>query len=441
MIAPFRFILRMAAMYLPASFWARLFARQTARKSSEIPVDVDRPMRILALYHPGFRGDLEALADSGQAEIYLFPDAWQTRLVLAFHGPGYRNRDVMNPAPGSKSERAKQKLSAFYDRIADAYFEIRPCDCVISFHIRIPADVDFGLAVKARNIPYCTIYREGLIASSARVERHMRLFFERLGRFQGDHFLVHNVSARDFCVAEGYAGADQTWAMGCIRMDDFLRDIESGMYAAPARSGLVTLFPVSQYFASPEDKDTFLRDFYGALVGFFADHPAYRLIIKPKPKQLDNERALMEAALAGTGLDWRQLENVEFNATLDAHEALRISDVILGLNSTTLLEAGIAGKPVIAPLFEILDRDASREAVRFTDAYTYFDVARDGVALREMLARRLENPVVDEAAMTGRREMFEKYVSSLDGNALQRHIDFFRALVDARKAPTEAAAR
>jgi hypothetical protein len=440
MIAPVRFLLRMAAMYLPASFWARLLARQTGRKPSANPVATDAPLRILALYHPGFRGDLEALADSGEAEVYLFPDAWQTRLVLAFYGPGYRNRDVMNPASGSRSERAKRALSAFYARIAGAYFELRPCDCVISFHIRIPADVDFGRAVKALNIPYCTIYREGLIASSARVERHMRLFFERLGGFQGDHFLVHNVSARDFCVTEGYSHAQQTWALGCMRMDGFLRDVAAGAYADSTRHGTATLFPVSQHFATREDKETFLREFYGALVGFFADHPEYRLIIKPKPKQLDNERAQLEAALAGTGLDWRQLDNVQFNAELDAHEALRNSDVVIGLNSTVMLEAGVAGKPVVTPMFAVLEHDGAREAVRFTDTHPYFDVARDGAALRELLETRMENPVVDDAAMTGRRAMFEKYVTALDGNALGRHIDFLRALVNERKASIKAAA-
>jgi hypothetical protein len=440
MIAPVRFLLRMAAIYLPASFWARLLARQTGRKQSAKPIASDAPLRILALYHPGFRGELEALADSGQAEVYLFPDAWQTRLVLAFYGPGYRNRDVMNPAPGSRSERAQRALSAFYARIAEAYFEIMPCDCVISFHIRIPADVDFGRAVKALNIPYCTIYREGLIASSERVEQHMRLFFERLGRFQGDHFLVHNVSARDLCVAEGYSNAAQTSALGCMRMDGFLRDVAAGGYADSTRSGVATLFPVSQYFATPEDKLAFMREFYGALVGFFADHADYRLIIKPKPKQLDTERAIVQAALAGTGLDWRQLENVQFDSQLDAHEALRMSDVILGLNSTTMLEAGVAGKPVITPLFEMLDHDGAREAVRFTDAHPYFDIAGDGVALRELLEARMENPVVDDATMAGRRAMFEKYVTAMDGNALQRHIDFFRAVVKERKVPIEEAA-
>ena len=437
MNAPLRFALRLAARHLPASLWARYLARLTVRQPSSVPLTEADPLRILALYHPGFRGDLEALADSGQAEVYLFPAHWQTRLVLAFYGPGYRNQDVMNPAPGSRFEAAKRELSNFYTRIAEDYFEHRPIDCAISFHIRIPGDIDFGLVIKARGIPYCTIYREGLVASSTRVVQHMRRFFERLGRFQGDHFLVHNASSRDLCVTEGYSRTEQTWAMGCIRMDGFLRDIEAGMYANPTRSGVATLFPVAQHFETPADKDAFMREFYGALVGFFAENPGYRLIVKPKPKLLANEQALMDRALSDTELDWRALDNVTFDARLDAHEALRQSDVILGLNSTALLEAGVAGKPVIAPLFEMLERPGTREAVRFTDAYAYFDAAHDGAELRELLAQRMAEPFVDAVAMVGRRTMFEKYVTALDGNSLQRYIDFFRGLVSERKAPGE----
>ena len=428
-----RHALRLAVLLLPAAVWARYLAWLTVRKPSSIPMQSSEPLRILALSHFGFRGDLEALADSGEAEVYLFPHRWQTRLVLAFYGSGYRNRDVMNPAPGSRYAKAKRELSEFYGRVLQCYFRLQPCDSVISFHIRAPADIDFGRAAMALNVPYCTIFREGLLASSDRVERHMRLFFERLGRFQGDHFLVHSTSARDFCIAEGYARCDQTWALGCMRMDGFLREIQSGAYRRAPRGGLATLFPPVQYVASPVEQEAYLRELYCSLIGFFARNPSYRLIIKPKPKQLDYERALVEKALAGSGLNLEQLGNVEFNAQLDAQEAIRTSDVILGLNSTTLLEAGIAGKPVIAPLFTVLDQESAREAIRFRDAYEYFDVARDGQALARLLSARMENPSVDDGLMPGRHAMFEKYVTALDGGAVQRYVDFFRELSRGRR--------
>ena len=433
MTAIFRLVLRLAVTLLPAAVWARYLAKQTVRKPSSVPMRTAEPVRILALSHFGFRGDLEALADSGEAEVYLFPPWWQTRLVSAFYGPRYRNRDVMNPAPGGSFEKAKQKLSEFYGRVLQGYFRLLPCDCVVSFHIRAPADIDFGRAAMALDVPFCTIFREGLIASSDRVERHMRLFFERLGRFQGDHFLVHSASARDFCIAEGYSLRDQTWAMGCMRMDGFLQEIESGTFREARGGGIATLFPPAQYVASPEEQDAYLRELYCSLIGFFARNPNYRLIIKPKPKQLDHERAIVEKALTGSGLHLEQLENVGFNAELDAHEALRISDVILGLNSTTLLEAGVAGRPVIAPLFTVLEQEPAREAIRFSDAYQYFDVAKDGQALEQLLSLRMKDPVVDDELMPGRRAMFEKYVTALDGNAVRRYVDFFRALPRERR--------
>jgi len=428
-----RLVLRVAVSLLPAAVWARYLAWRTVRKPSSVPLRAAEPLRILALSNRGFRGDLEALADSGEAEVYLFPYWWQTGLVLAFYGSRFRNRDVMNPARGSRFEKAKQELSEFYERVLQSYFRLRPCDSVVSFHIRTPADIDFGRAAMALNVPYCTIFREGLLASSDRVERHMRLFFERLGRFQGDHFLVHSASARDFCVAEGYSRDDQTWAMGCMRMDGFLREIESGAFCQARRDGIATLFPPAQYIASPEEKEAYQQELYCSLIGFFARNPNYRLIIKPKPKLLDYERDLVEKALAGSGLDLAKLGNVEFNAQLDAHEAIRTSDVILGLNSTTLLEAGVAGKPVIAPFFTVLDQESARESLRFSDAYQYFDVAKDGQTLARLLSLRMENPLVDDGLMQGRRAMFEKYVTALDGDAVRRYVDFFRELSRERR--------
>jgi len=434
-----RLVLRLAVTLLPAAVWARFLVWRTVRKPSSVPMRASEPLRILALSNLGFRGDLGALADSGEAEVYLFPYWWQTGLVLAFYGSRFRNRDVMNPAPGSHFEKAKQGLSEFYGRVLQSYFRLRPCDCVVSFHIRTPADIDFGRAAMTLNVPYCTIFREGLLASSEHTKRNMRLIFERLGRFQGDHFLVHSASARDFCVAEGYSRDDQTWTMGCMRMDGFLREIESRALRQARRGGIATLFPPpAQYVVSPEEQEAYLREFYCSLIGFFASNPSYRLIIKPKPKQLKNDRIVVERALAGSGLNLGQLANVEFNAQLDAHEAIRTSDVILGLNSTTLLEAGVAGKPVIAPLFAVLDQESAREAIRFSDAYQYFDVARDGQALARLLSLRMKDPVVDDELMPGRRAMFEKYVTALDGDAVRRYVDFFRELSRERRQGIES---
>jgi hypothetical protein len=439
-VAALRPLLLLAIALVPAPVWAGFLARRTVRQKSRTTQRAADPVRILALSHQGFRGDLEALADSGEAEVWLFPPEWQTRFVFACYGLGYCNRDVMNPEPGSRFARSKARLAAFYDRVLDAYLRLRPCDIVVSFHMRAPADIDLARAAMRKGVRYCTIFREGLVASSDHIKRHMRLFFGRLGRFQGDHFLVHSASARDFCIAEGFVRADQVQALGCIRMDGFLDRIAAGAFASTEASGTVTLFPPTHYVVSVEEQQAYLRELYVSLIGFFAENLAYNLVIKPKPKQLDFERDLVETALSGSGIDLAALPNVTFNAELDAHEALRMSDVVVGLNSTALLEAGIAGKPVIAPLFTVLNQESAREAIRFADAYAYFDVARDGASLARLLAARMAAPSVDEVAMQGRRAMFEKYVTTLEGNAVRRYVDFFRDLTRDSAAPARDAA-
>jgi len=438
-VALVRRAVQLAVAIVPAKVWALLLVRRTVRKPSVVPLQGADPLRILALSHTGFRGDLEALANSGRAEVYLFPPQWQTRFVLAFYGAGRPNRHIMNPPAGSSFEDAKRRIAQFYERILKSYLRSMPCDCVVSFHFRTPADIDLARAAMAAGLPYCTIFREGLIASSEHIKRHMRLYFERLGRFQGNHFLVHSTSARDLCIAEGFSRPNQTWALGCIRMDGFLRDIATGGYRSGQATGTATLFPPTHYVLTQEEQDGYLREFYVALLGFFARNRQYRLVIKPKAKQLSFEQALVKKALEGSGLNLDQIVNVEFNATIDAHEAIRQSDVILGLNSTTLLEAGIAGRPVIAPLFTVLEQDSAREAIRFADAYQYFDVARDGTELQRLLDMRLADPSVDEVMMHGRRAMFEKYVTKLDGNAVDRYLRFLGDLSGSRATDVRTA--
>ena len=112
--------------------------------------------------------------------------------------------------------------------------------------------------------------------------------------------------------------------------------------------------------------------------------------------------------------------SVEFHETLyelfekadilDVQNIILESDIVSGINTTALLEAGIAGKPVIIPYFKDLQDPKYDGYIFFRDAYDLFDIAKDVNELESIIIDRLHNPTIDEKIMEERKAYFEKYV-------------------------------
>jgi hypothetical protein len=138
----------------------------------------------------------------------------------------------------------------------------------------------------------------------------------------------------------------------------------------------------------------------------------------------------LEAALRHWGVDPKRLPpNLHVDPTLDAQEVILKSSVVLALNSTTQLEAAVAGLPVIMPYFKDMRGEAAGENVKFKEHTDLFDVPDTPEELMELVLRRLEDPTIAPGVMEKRRALFAQLVSSLDGGAAERYLDLLTRVV------------
>jgi hypothetical protein len=406
----------------------------------------DNQITLLALSPEGFRRDLEVLAKSGRFRVLLLPSKWPYRIMYLFYPRGLRPTEYLNPPSDSKAMQQKQALQKFYLNWLPELLSSRGIDCVVSYHIRVPMDVDLGMAAMQAGIPYIVMYREGLFASGARLrERTMPVIFKRFG-FWGTHLIVHNQSCRELAIETGLADADKVSALGCLRMDEFVRRLKD----APDRRGetrrRVAYFPFSLK-DTPDASlpmDVFFpmfRDIHVSLARLAADNPELDVVFKPKPKVLKGWRVHLDKAFAEEGIDPDAIPNLIIDANLDAQNLILDSDVIVGLNTTTLLEAGIAKKPVIVTFFHEIRQKAYLDTVKFLEAFDYLDVADDSADMVRLIMERLLDAEISEEEMAGRRKMFAKYVSDPDGGALENYSHTIAHLVSKRPGATTVAGR
>jgi len=431
--------LKTSLLRIPLGYLARrgvygLFVRILNTVIAEHPdnskTSASDQMTILALSPEGFRGDLEALAKSGKCRVLVMSSSWQYRILYFFCQQGLRPRGYLNPEPGSAEMNGKMALQAFYRAVLPSVFQHHGIDCVISYHIRVPADVDWGIAAKDLGTPYVVLYREGLMASSVALHSTMATLFSRFG-FWGSHLVVHNESCRDLCIDKGLVEADAVSALGCIRMDDFINKAAVAKSIKPARKKVI-LFPLGLKEGGSFDLNLlpFFNGVHVTLAKLARKYPDIDFVFKPKPKVYPSWRKLVDAAFAEAGIDVRQLPNLVMDANLDAQKLIVESSVVCGINSTTILEAALAGKPVIVPYFKQLRQDPYVDHIKFVEAFEYLDVAEGTESFSDLIEQKLVNPEISQADMAGRRTIFKKYVSDPNGGALDLYIELLQEHVD-----------
>ena len=154
-----------------------------------------------------------------------------------------------------------------------------------------------------------------------------------------------------------------------------------------------------------------------------------------KPKVIDHATWCrnIDHAFRDEEIELDEIPNLHVKPDLDAQDIILDATVICGMNSTTILEAAIAGKPIVVPMFSEMRQPEQQEGIKFADTLEYLDVADDPEHFILLIERRLEDPVVPVGTMAGRTRMFAKYVSNPEGGAVQRHVDLFERLITEAK--------
>jgi len=397
-------------------------------------------LTILVLSIDGFRSDVDCIANTNEFRVLIIPVQWQRRLVYQFYPVelqkyGFKN----NPDQlGYKYSKEQEEIREFlYEFLARLYKRIS-INCVISPHSRYVADLDWGAVSTKLGVPHILIPRDSQFASSPYLLNRMKHFFsDGLPKFEGKHIIVQSELDREVYIDTGYVDVEKTSSLGCPRMDGFLRKSKEKRLDAKRRRKKVVFLPFTY-----KEKGTFdildLRSYVKELQLFFLrfaiKFPEIDVVIKPKPKGLKPwEKEVMFEMIGDAGTENNKLLNLIIRNDIDIHSLFRESDVVCGLNTSALLEAAVIGLPIIIPYFKDLQCPKYDERLFYRDAYNLFDIAEDTIELESLILYRLENPIIEEKIMEGRKALFGKYVSSVKGDATEKHVTLIKEIVNKKE--------
>jgi hypothetical protein len=389
-----------------------------------------RPI-VLVLQADRILADMEVLRQSAEIRLVSLDDPWLGRIAYQFlpAGLGFETYVVSEPKPHIGAARVR--LRAFLRRLLPHFYRRVRVRCVVRTDFKLPNDFDWGAVSAELGIKYVLLQRENLVGQAPGFAAGQFLRDLAIGRFEGDYVITYNQSSKDRYVRAGTAPEHAISVLGCLRMDRLVETLQSG--GPRRRRNRITVFALENAVGQTTgaEAEAMYRDVYATVARFAQESPDIEVIVKLKKKFFDaGEPESIGRLLAEKGIDLASIKNMSFTAKASAQDYIFSSDVVIGMNSMTILEAAVAGLPVIVPYFETLRQPHYFEQLKFGDDLDIFDVARDADDLKRLLVERMKNPAIDAAVMERRWQVFEKNFHDRDGRARERVVEKLLEIIE-----------
>ena len=381
---------------------------------------------ILALNFNRFRGDLKILARSG-FRVLIMPYSWQTRVFYAYKDRGKLSKEeFQNPSQSSSIYKDRARLRKYLKKLLKKIFFKNNINCIITANIFYNQDFDWSAVAVDIGCPYIVFHRENLVVNDHMylVESEYAKMLNRIG-FVGGAIVFQNEIMKS--IYDKYSGLDKgkVHALGSLRMDKYIHNVKSKKNKS--NNGRVVLFtfpPNSAICGESEKKFAWQKlhdDVHISFLELAIENPDVEFVIKHKGVGWEITKSLLTSINANVF----NIDNLKIYGEYDynTHKLILESDVITGFCSTALLEAAIAGKPIVYPLFAEASDSQYSDFICFSDSLDMFDIAKSNKEYKKILIQRLLNSEVLEKTMKLRGMQFEKYVSSLDSSATKKYSD------------------
>jgi hypothetical protein len=325
------------------------------------------PLTVVILPKEGFTEDImAALALADDLEVRTFPRTALHR--IARHFLPYFIDENNYASCGPEFDKAKLRYRQFVLAMLRKLVRSQRIDAIVSGNFAYVADRELASACKEIGIRFIVLHKENL-KTEGRVAFYQRVYAERRGPFTGHKVLVYNQIEHDLQIRAGVVESPNIETVGMPRLDRMhaWRRENSGTVAKNRIlfflfSSVTGMPRITRKASTPgevyfEDKGDDSEEISlerlsdgscRALLRLAQQNPDISIVVKSKGRLRDvNETA----ALFGVDSEAQLPPNLRIVHGGDAMPLIAEASVVAGFNSTALLEAVAAGKPIVMPWF------------------------------------------------------------------------------------------
>jgi len=439
---------------LPATLVAAWIARDCRVLCEPTAPDA---VSVLVFSPNRYREDLEVLAKTGVLRLIATPTETLQRVNSLFptmpsidesdRYDYFRERDP-------RLLEGRKKLQRFCAAVLQALARKLEFDCAITPAVHYRNEHPWAAACDGLGIPFIAVHKEFTILAPRHLPARIERFRKQGRRFDGTRVLVINETARELFTGCGMIEAERIEVVGMPRMDR-LFDSQSPLRRKMVERPQVTLFSFTHFSGdlepgkrrsklfSADDREGFVRLFRNVHVGIAElalKHPEVSFKIKPKIVTdwwiVEIERVIKEAL-------GKNLDDIPNCAVVSerAPELIRDSEVVIGFNSTVLLESLALGRPTIVPLFDEAV-DSYPDNVYLRESLDAFTIAHSKQELIALIEKGIAGTPLGPAPNPERlKRCFETYFGFYDDQSAMRVAEALRRRQRANTGKQAAAKR
>ena len=400
---------------------------------------------ILALDADRYRGDLKVLSSNINFQVLCIRHKWQGVLIRSLYGR--RPPKAENVAKIGSVNKVQKFMTSF---LVELYLIIK-VDCVMTINYRYIEDFDWTLASEKIGVPYIMLYRECLL-NVKRIRHDVKKRHRRMGVFHGTKIIVHNSICKSSFVDSGYCKSSKIKVCGALRMDSFLKKVNNYLsYSAikEKKKFVLFYFPYNMSLFGKDSKcidddykykyafnvwngrENLFKDLHESILKLAKLNTDIDFIIKPKKVMMESKSwEFYEKVVSDSGVDVSSLDNYKIEPDLDVHKLIFESDIICALQSSTVIESGLAGKRVVFPLFNGYTETENFKDFGWKDDMMLFDVANNSSEFEEIVLDSFQNPAVSKTTLQKREKIFVKYFNDIDGNAYDCYVNEIKKTIN-----------
>jgi hypothetical protein len=439
------------AQWLLTTFSACGFATGCAwlirRRMTRIPRSQDEPQhRILLLRRSIFHEDMQAvLAAAGSIEAFVISRGDLKAIAKAFLPADVGDENYVSAS--AEAKQAMERYRTFLKRVWRAFDPQGAVDAVVTANYVYYAERELAGALEETGVAFIVLQKEnswslGAAAHTEWVYRH------RCGPFFGRRILVYSEQEKGLEVRAGVADGERIEVVGSPRLDKVHEWRRQNAGSRPARPMILfasflprvgmprrdpSMQPAATAEPAPELSVTKLsRSAHRAMVDLARAAPEIVVRIKTKGRRFDRYQLLDLLGVRGTSELPSNLEIVHGGSPF---VFVKEASVVCGLQSTLLLEALAAGRPVVVPWYaEALRPEVNAFLFDLGDAAIKVGSAGELIAVARSLALA-RSSVLEELAPEVSR-LLEEWLGNGDGRASQRAARAILSVVQKNAGPT-----
>ena len=406
---------------------------------------------ILALDSDRYRGDLEALSNNNEFRVLYMSQKAPGWLISPFYNDNELKKYI-NAKKYSNDWNAHNNAYFFMTTFLKYFYSYISVDCVTTVNYRYIEDYNWAKASDKIGVPFIMFYRECLLAADRFYNSIYNRTKYRFGHFHGSHIIVHNNIVKELFIDTGYCKKREISTCGALRMDGFLDLIRSNIEPSYDhgfnKKFVLFYFHYDQSLFGRENptiedekflyhgsvwgyREQLFKDLHEAIIELAEENKDIQFIIKPKPIMMQHKSwNKYEEIISKSSINVHNLKNYVVDAAIDAQELILNSDIVCGLQSSTVLESAVAGKRVIFPVFYDYLKSEHVNDFFWKDSLDLFDIATSKDNFKNIFYSCLNSHNIDVNIMNKRKKLFELYFDTRQSNSLRRYSDTIKKVVD-----------